>query len=38
MGTCDFEVLSRQGTLRILRQPPPESLDATLWDRFAALM
>lgn len=37
-GTCDFEVLSRQGTLRILRQPPPESLDATLWDRFAALM
>jgi glycogen debranching enzyme len=36
-GTCDFEVLDKRGTLRVVRQPPPESLSATLWDRVTAL-
>jgi len=36
-GSSDYEVLARRGTLRIVRQPPPESLSATLWDRLTAL-
>lgn len=36
-GSCEFEVLAKRGTLRVIRQPPPESLSATIWDRLAAL-
>jgi glycogen debranching enzyme len=32
-GRTDFEVLHKQGTLRIVRQPPPESLTAGTADR-----
>ena len=28
-----FEVLRREGTLKVVRQPPPESQTATVWDR-----
>jgi glycogen debranching enzyme len=31
-----WEVLHRRGTLRIVRQPPPESIDAGLWERTTA--
>lgn len=37
-GKSDYEVLSKQGSLRVVRQPPPEALDATLWARFTALL
>jgi len=37
-GTCDFELLDKRGALRVIRQPPPESLTASIWDRFAALV
>jgi glycogen debranching enzyme len=36
-GSCKWEVLHRQGTLHIVRQPPPESVSATWTDRAAAL-
>lgn len=36
-GSSEFEVLATRGTLRVLRQPPPESLSATVWDRLAAV-
>jgi glycogen debranching enzyme len=32
-GRSDWEVLHRQGSLRIVRQPPPESLSATWRER-----
>jgi len=32
-GSCRWEVLHRQGTLHVVRQPPPESLEATWTDR-----
>jgi glycogen debranching enzyme len=34
-GACKWDVPHRQGTLHIVRQPPPESLSATWTDRFA---
>jgi hypothetical protein len=37
-GVCKWEVLHRQGSLHILRQPPPESLTATSIDRTANLV
>ena len=37
-GRSHFDVLEKHGTLRILRQPPPESLSATLWDRLSGLV
>ena len=37
-GTSRWEVLHRQGTLHILRQPPPESLTATWGDRTTAVV
>jgi glycogen debranching enzyme len=32
-GRTEFEVVSKQGTLKIVRQPPPESLTAGIGDR-----
>lgn len=37
-GGTDFQVLRREGTLRLLRQPSPNSLKANLWDRLAAAL
>jgi hypothetical protein len=37
-GRTDFEVLHKQGTLRIVRQPPPESLTAGIGDRLHAML
>jgi glycogen debranching enzyme len=37
-GHSDWDVLHTEGTLRVVRQPPPESLTAGLFDRTAALM
>jgi hypothetical protein len=37
-GHTDFEVLHKRGTLRIVRQPPPESQTAGLGDRLHALV
>jgi glycogen debranching enzyme len=37
-GVCQWEVLHRQGSLHILRQPPLESLSATSIDRAADLI
>src|SRR5690606_33775552 len=36
-GVSHVEVLNRTGTLRVLKQPPPESLNTTTRDRFRAL-
>jgi len=36
-GASHFEVLRKHGTLRIIRQPPPESLSAGMLDRLGAL-
>jgi glycogen debranching enzyme len=37
-GESQFDVIRQRGELRILRQPPPESLSAGLADRFGALV
>jgi glycogen debranching enzyme len=37
-GSTDFDVLHKQGTLRIVRQPPPESLTAGAGDRLHAMV
>jgi glycogen debranching enzyme len=37
-GRSDYEILRRHGTLRVLRQPPPESLSARASDRVSALL
>jgi glycogen debranching enzyme len=37
-GSSAFETLEKRGTLRIIRQPPPESLSAGLSDRFHGLV
>jgi glycogen debranching enzyme len=37
-GRSDWEVLKKHGTLRIVRQPPPESLTADFFDRAAGLL
>ena len=37
-GDTDWDVLHTQGTLRVIRQPPPESLSATAADRVGGLL
>ena len=37
-GTSDYEIIRRHGTLRVVRQPPPESLSARVGDRLTALL
>jgi glycogen debranching enzyme len=37
-GHADAEVVRKRGPLRLVRQPPPESLSAGLGDRFRALI
>jgi glycogen debranching enzyme len=37
-GRSDFEILHKHGTLRVIRQPPPESLTAGVGDRMHALL
>jgi hypothetical protein len=37
-GACHAEILEKTGTLRLITQPPPESLSAGLSDRFSALL
>src|SRR5262245_47839637 len=37
-GASHVDVLRRQGTLRVIRQPPPESLTAGAADRWTALI
>ena len=37
-GASHYEVLRKQGTLHIVRQPPLDSLTASLWDRLGALI
>ncbi len=37
-GESEFDVIRQRGDLRIVRQPPPESLSAGLGDRFGALV
>jgi len=36
-GTSGLEVIRKDGTLRIIRQPPPESISASAGDRVTAL-
>jgi glycogen debranching enzyme len=37
-GHTDFEVLHKHGTLRVIRQPPPESLTAGIADRLRGVL
>ena len=37
-GHTDWDVIHAQGPLRVVRQPPPESLSASTWDRVAGLL
>jgi glycogen debranching enzyme len=37
-GDTDWDVVHTQGKLRVIRQPPPESLSATASDRVAGLL
>jgi glycogen debranching enzyme len=37
-GRTEFEVVKKQGTLRVVRQPPPESLTAGVGDRLHAVL
>lgn len=37
-GKAHVDVLEKRGKLRVIRQPPPESLDATIGDRYRALV
>lgn len=37
-GSSHVEVLQRRGTLRVLKQPPPEALGVKVTDRFRALV
>ena len=37
-GDTDWDVVHTQGTLRVIRQPPPESLSAKTVDRVAGLL
>lgn len=37
-GDSRYEVLKKEGALRIVRQPPLDSLTAGLWDRLGALI
>ena len=37
-GNTEWDVVHTQGTLRVIRQPPPESLSARMTDRVAGLL
>ena len=37
-GQSKFQVLHKRGTLHVVRQPPPESLSADLWQRLHGVM
>jgi hypothetical protein len=37
-GSSKFEVLRKHGTLRVVRQPPPESVEAGLVPRAKAVV
>jgi glycogen debranching enzyme len=37
-GQSQFDILHKRGTLHIVRQPPPESLNASLWQRVHGAM
>jgi glycogen debranching enzyme len=37
-GYSHAEIVEKKGTLRLIHQPPPESLSAGSWDRFRALL
>ena len=37
-GASKFEVCRKHGTLHVVRQPPPESIEAGLTERAAALI
>jgi hypothetical protein len=37
-GRSHFDILHKRGTLHIVRQPPPESLNATVWQRVHGAM
>ena len=37
-GRSQFDILHKRGTLHIVRQPPPESLNATVWQRVHGAM
>jgi hypothetical protein len=37
-GRAQVDVLETRGTLHVIRQPPPESLQASAFDRLAALL
>ena len=37
-GRSTFQVLRKRGTLHVVRQPPPESLSADLWQRLHGVM
>jgi glycogen debranching enzyme len=37
-GESEFEVLKLEGSLRVLRQPSPNSLKAGIWDRLASAL
>jgi glycogen debranching enzyme len=37
-GRSQFEVVHKRGTLHVIRQPPPESLTATIGDRLGGLL
>jgi glycogen debranching enzyme len=37
-GSCRWDVLHKQGSLHVVRQPPPQSLSATWTDRAAAVL
>lgn len=36
-GKSDYEVVDQRGTLRVVRQPPLDSLTVGIWDRLGAL-
>lgn len=37
-GQSEFEVLRKRGTLHVVRQPPPESLGASVWQRLHGVL
>jgi hypothetical protein len=37
-GGSRYEVLKKEGALRIVRRPPPDSLTVGLWERLGALI
>jgi hypothetical protein len=37
-GRSKFRVLRKRGTLHVVRQPPPDSLSADVWQRLHGVM